>query len=261
MVGGPLAASAALLCVTFLIFWLLSALGSHRSTLYYYTDSLQTEAPAPFPASAGMARILPNKLDVSLAAASPPPASQLSGSLAAASPPPAIKLDGSLAAALDLALAGRRPEQHRHVVMLSFGNAAIKGHLLNFVHHANRTSAAYVIGAVDEAAFELLSRHGRPVYKTPLALRRYQLDGANSHSSSSWKEFASMRTGEVMRLVHLGHDVLHTDLDVVWLRDPTPYITCSRAAQEEFGDHSRFPCAPLQKVADAVSSDETPSSR
>ena len=250
MAIGPLASSAALLCVTLLIFSLLSALGSNRNyTYYYYSD-----APASVPPSLVPARThLPLSRDSSLAATSPPPAVKLDASLPAASPPPAIKLDGSLAAALELALTGRRHEPHRHVVMLSFGNAAIKGHLLNFVHHANHTSAAYVIGAVDVAAFDLLAQLGSPVYKTPLALRRYQLDGANSHSSSSWKEFASMRTGEVMRLVHLGHDVLHTDLDVVWLRDPTPYLTCSHAAQDEFGERARFPCAPLQTADVAVS--------
>jgi hypothetical protein len=29
-----------------------------------------------------------------------------------------------------------------------------------------------------------------------------------------------MRTGEVARVVEAGYDVLHTDTDVVWLRDP-----------------------------------------
>ena len=42
-----------------------------------------------------------------------------------------------------------------------------------------------------------LLRGATPVYKTPLAAEAYQMDGANSHSSRSWKRFAAMRTGEV----------------------------------------------------------------
>ena len=64
----------------------------------------------------------------------------------------------------------------------------------------------------------------------------------DSRGSSPWKRFASMRTGEVARLVHLGYDVLHSDTDIVWLRDPTPYLMCTPAARAgEFGEGKRVP--------------------
>ena len=32
------------------------------------------------------------------------------------------------------------------------------------------------------------------------------------------------------RVVGMGYDVIHTDLDVVWLRNPAPYVRCDAAA-------------------------------
>ena len=39
-----------------------------------------------------------------------------------------------------------------------------------------------------------------------------------------------MRSGEVAKIVLLGYDVLHTDVDVAWLRNPAPYIACDSSA-------------------------------
>jgi len=38
---------------------------------------------------------------------------------------------------------------------------------------------------------------------------------------------SNMRTGEVARVVTMGYDVMHTDVDVVWLRSTLPYLRCS----------------------------------
>ena len=71
-----------------------------------------------------------------------------------------------------------------------------------------------------------------------------------------------MRSGEVARVVSLGYDVLHTDVDVVWLRNPAPYVACSAApeAQQARSDHgSQDPqsiaCETLCDADVAVSSD------
>ena len=128
-----------------------------------------------------------------------------------------------MAAALRL-VAARRADTRRQLVLLTFGNTGVKEHLLNFVAFAARAGAPHVVGAVDSKVFQLLVAQNTPVYETPLAHEAYRMDGSNSHSSGSWKRFAAMRTGEVAKMVGLGWDVLHTDTDVVWLRDPTPYL-------------------------------------
>ena len=63
-----------------------------------------------------------------------------------------------------------------------------------------------------------------------------------------------MRTGEVARLVERGYHVLHTDTDVVWLRDPMPYLMCTEAARAA-ARADGFPCEELRRADVAVSSD------
>lgn len=144
-------------------------------------------------------------------------------------------------------------------VMLSFANSALNDHLINFVAFAKRASAPFVIGAVDGAAFTMLSaRTDSPTYLTPLASGGFALDGSNQHSSGSWKRFAGMRTGEVARVVNLGYSVLHTDIDVIWLKSPQPYLMCEGPAAApggEYGPTARFSCEPLLVADVAVSSD------
>ena len=164
----------------------------------------------------------------------------------------AADFDGTLDAALRAAVPTGAPR----LILATFGNSGVKEHLLNFVSHVRKCGSAHVVGAVDAAVFELLKVQGTPVYKTPLALRAYKMDGSNSHSSRSWKQFASMRTGEVAKMVEAGYSVLHTDSDIIWLRDPTPFLLCTPAAEAgEFSAFSSLPCAALRSADVAVSSD------
>ena len=163
-------------------------------------------------------------------------------------------LDGSLEAGLRFAVPAGRPP----FLLITFGNLGVRDQLLNFATFAQRAGAAHLVGAVDQGAFDLMVSRSTAAYKTPLAQSSsYQLDGSNQHSSGSWKKFAGMRTGEVKRIVLAGYTVLHTDCDVVFLRDPTPYLMCTAedAARGEWADGATFPCAPLREADVAVSSD------
>ena len=167
--------------------------------------------------------------------------------------PAAARLDGSLAAALQYAVPTGKPR----FVLATFGNLGVRDQLINFVRFCTRAGAAHVVGAVDVGAYDLIVGLGSATYKTPLANTEYRLDGSNQHSSGSWKKFAGMRTGEVKRIVLLGYTVLHTDCDVVFLRDPAPYLMCGSndEASVEWGAKSRWPCAPMREADVAVSSD------
>ena len=205
------------------------------------SDTPVTASGAALPAAVGAA----TPQSVTLQLPPPPPQHQALASKSAAS-----KLDGSLDAALKLAC-----PDGPGFLLVTFSNSALKDHLLNFVAHLRDAGAAYLIGAVDVETFDLLKELS-PVYKTPLATQGFALDGSNQHSSGSWKRFAGMRSGEVTRIVSMGYSVLHTDTDVVWLRDPMPYLMCTpEAAQGEFSPSSRFPCEAILKADVAVSSD------
>ena len=206
----------------------------------------ETAAAASAPAAAKE----PVVFNVAAPAAKQPPAE-----VAAEAPPkPSLKsasrLDGTLESGLELA-APRGPG----FLMVTFSNSALKDHLFNFVAHCQEAGTPHLIGAVDAETFDLLQER-TAVYKTPLASANYKMDGSNQHSSGSWKRFASMRTGEVARIVGLGYSVLHTDCDVIWLRDPSPYLMCTAAAEQgEFSAASRWPCAAMRQADVAVSSD------
>ena len=132
--------------------------------------------------------------------------------------------DGSVEAALAIVA----PNGKGSMVLLTFGDSKVQRVLENFVAHATTAGAPHIVGAVDTGTYDRLSSVGVAVYKTPLALQAdYKMDGSNTHGSQSWQRFAAMRTGEVARIVTLGYDVLHTDVDVVWLRSPLPYLRCS----------------------------------
>lgn len=188
-------------------------------------------------------------------------------------------LDGSLDAALRRACPGGPS-----FVVVSFANSALADHLRNFVAHIEAVRTPHVIGAVDNEAFTQLSAGGTPTYLTPLAKEGFALDGSNQHASGSWKRFAGMRTGEVNAIVQRGYSVLHCDVDVpailgslrmrllllllllrmclslrgwlqvVWLRDPAPFLTCEGAGAAAYGPSARFPCAPMLAADVAVSS-------
>jgi len=88
------------------------------------------------------------------------------------------------------------------------------------------------------------------------------MDGRNDHSSASWRRFAVMRTGEVARVVAKGYDVLHSDVDVVWLRSPLPYVRCSAEDVASGGGavgarpvEAAIGCGTLRAADVAVSSD------
>ncbi|KOO52746.1 glycosyltransferase family 77 protein [Chrysochromulina tobinii] len=174
---------------------------------------------------------------------------------------------GELSDALALAVPAGRG-----LVMLTFGNSGVRQMLINFVAHARAADIPFVVGAVDRAVFTLLARQSVAVYETPLSKQAgYALDGSNAHASGSWMSFAQMRSGEVARVVALGFDVLHTDVDVAWLRSPMPYLACahedadadagatttttSSAAATSRWPRGAFSCASLKAADVAVSTD------
>lgn len=128
---------------------------------------------------------------------------------------------------LPAALARAVPPSEPKMVLATFCNAAFKGMLLNFAAHLHNARIPHVIGAVDREAFELMQTARSPTYLIDIG----HVDGSSSHSGASWKKFAVTRTGEIAKIVALGYSVIMTDVDVLWLRDPRPYLhTCDPEA-------------------------------
>jgi len=127
--------------------------------------------------------------------------------------------------ALDLAvgLARFRLAPRRGFVAITFGDGKMIPHMLNWVHHVREARIPHIVGALDEAMLELLERSNVPNYP----FFHKDLDGSNQHISDSWKKFAIGRLGQTRALLKLGYDALMTDIDVVWLNNPRPYLYCT----------------------------------
>jgi len=169
---------------------------------------------------------------------------------AAAADQAEAQLTGELEPALRRAL----PSGPGGVLLLTFGDKGYRGAILNFVSTCEASGAPHVLGAVDRETFSWFSARGTAVYLTPLAKEAYKFDGSNAHASDAWLKFARMRTGEIARIVNLGYAVLHTDTDVAWLRDPTPYLSCDAQLDAQLSLRGAS-CGWLKRADVAVSSD------
>jgi len=134
------------------------------------------------------------------------------------------------------------------MVLATFCNAAFKGMVLNFAAHLRNARIPHVVGAVDAEAFALMQQAGSPTYLIDIG----HLDGSSSHSGASWKKFAVTRTGEVMKIVEQGFAVIMTDVDVLWLRDPRPYL---HACDPSLHEKERASCSQLLAADVMASSD------
>ena len=134
------------------------------------------------------------------------------------------------------------------MVLATFCNAAFRGMVLNFAEHLRRARIPHVVGAVDREAFALMQAAGSPAYLIDIG----HVDGSSSHSGASWKKFAVTRTGEVAKIVALGYAVIMTDVDVLWLRDPRPYL---HACGDNVPELERPSCTQLLAADVLASSD------
>jgi hypothetical protein len=165
-----------------------------------------------------------------------------------------LKAGAALNGELEPALRRALPFGAGGVILLTFGDKGYRAAMHNFVAHAEGVRAPHVVGAVDRETFAWFSARGTPSYLTALAHEAYQFDGSNAHASDAWAKFARMRTGEIARIVGLGYAVMHTDTDVVWLRDPTPYLLCDPKLDAELAPRGAS-CSYLKRADVAVSSD------
>ena len=132
------------------------------------------------------------------------------------------------------------------LVVLTFADRKMLPLAINFVTHLSELAedgVPHVVGALDATSRAALSASRAKcgfVY-TPDAFGEgsgssSSLDGSSSHSSGNWKAFARVRIGEARALLSMGFDVLMSDVDVVWRRDPRPFFSRRRDDDGDDGD-------------------------
>jgi len=119
-------------------------------------------------------------------------------------------------------------------LLLVFGGASVNDMLRNWALHVQRLALPYVVTCMDESLFTLAGNHGMPA-----AIFR---GGSGEEASAGpgvvttrWKYFrmdprAFMTMGMLkvrffLAFLRAGFDILCADLDVLWLRDPRPWVT------------------------------------
>ncbi|KAL1514707.1 hypothetical protein AB1Y20_003794 [Prymnesium parvum] len=114
-------------------------------------------------------------------------------------------------------------------LLLVFGGASVNDMLRNWAIHVRKLGLPYTVACMDEALFNLANSHG-----IPGVMMVEKDDVGEKEVTTKWKYFrmdpAAFMTMGILKVrffiefMTAGFDVLCADLDVVWLRDPRPWI-------------------------------------
>lgn len=142
-------------------------------------------------------------------------------------------------------------ELHHHerpFVALAFANFKVHDMTLNWMQSMKNINMNFLLVALDKDMFRIAADND--FHSTLLSLAT-GLDGSNSHSSASWRDFAKTRLTTVYSCILLGYNCLHSDVDVVWLQNPISYLSCINVAKRT-GNES---CDGLKDADVLISSD------
>ena len=146
------------------------------------------------------------------------------------------------------------------LVALTFGDAKMLRMVLNWSAHLKRLNVPHLVGALDDATSDALASRSIPTFRCVLGGVAGELDGGSGHASDNWKRFATTRIAKVRAALELGYDVLMSDADVVWRRDPRRYLQCPEMAVDATADRretrkGKAPCEAIAAADVMVSSD------
>ena len=108
----------------------------------------------------------------------------------------------------------------------------------------DRRPAAQDVRALDVGAYDLLAGQG-----TPATTRCARTSPSTAACCCSWTKFAAMRTGDVPLLCC--YSVLQR-VDVVFLRDPVPYLMCPEEERRSGGEWASKASLPVRVAHDAT---------
>lgn len=113
-----------------------------------------------------------------------------------------------------------------HLLFLTFGGESMADFMHNWIHHVRAIGVkAYLVAALDKPAYEVCNRAGYP---------SAQLDFNSSWSyfrmnDQAFLQMGILKNNLLVSFLRTGLDVLISDLDVVWLKHPGPFLTTATA--------------------------------
>lgn len=123
-------------------------------------------------------------------------------------------------------------------VVVSFANSHHIELAVNFILWAKAIGMTTLIGALDDDAFEILKKtvgdesHGGEGQAFTYRVDHHLEAQGSSHASKAWKNFAKMRISHATSLLEFGFDVVMSDADVVWLKNPEEYLKCEKVSED-----------------------------
>ena len=150
------------------------------------------------------------------------------------------------------------------VVVVSFANSHHIDLAVNFILWAKAIGMKTLIGALDDEAFEILKKtvgdesHSGEGQAFAYRVDHHLEEQGSSHASQAWKDFAKMRISHATSLLEFGFDVVMSDADVVWLKNPEAYLKCEKESEGKVVENLSFDidgCEELKAADVIVSSD------
>ena len=115
-------------------------------------------------------------------------------------------------------------------LLLVFGGASVNDMLRNWAIHVQKLQLPYAVACMDSSLFDLADAHGLP----GVMMVEHDAGDVEKEVTTRWKYFrmdpAAFMTMGILKVrffiefMAAGFDVLCADLDVVWLRDPRPWV-------------------------------------
>ncbi|GJQ12037.1 hypothetical protein GpartN1_g3828.t1 [Galdieria partita] len=119
-------------------------------------------------------------------------------------------------------------------VILVAMNYGYRSFLMNFVCNLRQLGlfpGNLIVAALDEDMYRFAFTRGLPVYFENTVYSKEDAASvvAASYGSDSFKKLTKMKSRVVLRILKLGYDVIWTDCDIVWFRNPIPYLQSQNA--------------------------------
>eukprot|EP00871_Galdieria_phlegrea_P005307 jgi/Galph1/5778/GphlegSOOS_G4466.1 len=121
-----------------------------------------------------------------------------------------------------------------NTVTLVAMNYGYRSFLMNFVCNLRQLGlfpGNLIIAALDEELYRFAFTRGLPVYFENTVYNREDATSvmAASYGTDSFKKLTKMKSRVVLRILKLGYNVVWTDCDIVWFKDPLPYLRSQHA--------------------------------
>ena len=119
--------------------------------------------------------------------------------------------------------------QQRNLIILTFANESYQRQVLNWAQGMARCRVRnYLVIALDQTTHDFLLQHGIPTVLLPFG-------GTDRHTISPF------RFNVLTEILNLGYDLIHSDADAFWIKDPIPEYFTDSSYDMMFSQGTAFP--------------------